>query len=248
MLKRRKHHLNWTNNSDAAAVGLVLLSTDFTAERDFATICPPGSIAAYANRIAYDNPTTPENLAATLPRLTEAARNILPAQPLAAIIFGCTSASAILGEEVATNLAAGRPGTPCVTPVSAAHAAFEHLGVNRISMLTPYTPVVTEPVVSWFAAHGIQVGRVRCFGLEDDMVMARISRKAIIEAAKATIEDDAQALFISCTALRSASVAEHIEQIIGKPVVTSNQAMVWRSLRLAGYAQAVPGYGRLLSS
>ena len=51
---------------------------------------------------------------------------------------------------------------------------------------------------------------------------------------------------MSCTALRAAEAVEEIERALGKPVVTSNQAMFWQALRTAGCDLAVPGYGRLL--
>lgn len=68
----------------------------------------------------------------------------------------------------------------------------------------------------------------------------------IVEAALATMDKQAEALFISCTAVRAASVVQGIEEKLKKPVVTSNQAMAWRSLRLAGYGQPVDGFGELL--
>ncbi|MDX6330283.1 MAG: maleate isomerase, partial [Streptomycetaceae bacterium] len=57
---------------------------------------------------------------------------------------------------------------------------------------------------------------------------------------------EAEGYFLSCTALRSAEIIEELEAELGKPVVTSNQAMVWHALRTGGVADPVPGYGRLL--
>ena len=85
-----------------------------------------------------------------------------------------------------------------------------------------------------------------CFGLYDDQEMARVSRATIVAAACDTAAPDAEALFISCTALRAAEVAGEIERQIGKPVVTSNQAGIWLTLRRAGIERPVDGYGRLL--
>ena len=55
-------------------IGLVLLATDHTTERDFARICRPDEAGVYANRIAYENPTTPENLHRMQPRLPQTRR------------------------------------------------------------------------------------------------------------------------------------------------------------------------------
>ena len=56
----------------------------------------------------------------------------------------------------------------------------------------------------------------------------------------------ADAIFISCTGLRAVDAVEPLEAETGMPVVTSNQAMAWHALRLAGYDAPVEGFGRLL--
>jgi maleate isomerase len=228
-------------------IGLIALATDHTSERDFARMRPNDEVAVYVNRIAYANPTTVENLARMASGLTEAARLILPGEPLDALAYSCTAASVVIGDAaVAEAIHAAKPGVPCITPVAAARAALEALGATRISVLTPYTPEVSETVGRYFSDHGVEVLSLACLGLEDDRVMARLRPEAIMEAAVEAMDPDAEALFISCTALRAAQIAEAIEARLGKPVVTSNQAMMWRALRAAGCAEHVDGYGRLL--
>ena len=228
-------------------IGLIALATDHTAERDFAAMCPGPEVAVYVTRILNVNPTTVENLRAMRPRITEAAALILPGETLDAIAYGCTSASVVIGDRVVeAAIQAAKPDVPCVTPPSAARAAFQRLGVRRISILTPYTREVSTPFVDYFEEHGLEVANLACFGLEDDTLMARVTPASVVEAAVEAVRPDAEALFVSCTAVRSAQVAEEIEARIGRPVVTSNQAMFWRCLRAAGCDLPVPGHGRLL--
>src|SRR3546814_19666242 len=75
--------------------------------------------------------------------------------------------------------------------------------------------------------------------------MARLSRRSLIEASAETCDPQADALFISCTALRACEVVAAIEERIGRPVVTANQAMIWGTLRAAGHVDPVDGFGRL---
>jgi len=228
-------------------IGLVALATDHTSERDFARMVPPDEAGVYVARVAYANPTTPANLRRMRPRLAAAAGLILPDEPLDALCYSCTSASVAIGDEaVEAALQAGKPGVPVVTPPAAARAAFRALGVRRISLLTPYTRETTAPMADYFAGHGYELRSVTCFGLKDDRVMARVRPEAIAAAAGAAMASDAEALFIACTALRAAEVAERVEAAIGRPVVTSNQAGVWRCLRLAGIDRPLAGHGRLL--
>lgn len=245
-----RHSRILTSRQDASPVptriGLIALATDHTSELDFARICDPEEVGVYVARINYENPTTPENLKLTGPKLTEAAGLILPDEHLDVVAYGCTAASVVLGDETVANyIQQAKPGSKCVTPTSAAFAAFEALGVNKVSVLTPYSPLVTEELTTYFSRNGLDVVNWNCFGLDDDRKMARVSRSSIIASAVETINDTAEALFISCTALRAAVCVDEIERITGKPVVTSNQAVVWRSLRLAGIDRKIPGYGRL---
>ena len=61
-----------------------------------------------------------------------------------------------------------------------------------------------------------------------------------------TAADDADAVFISCSALRTIEILDALEQDLGKPVICSNQAMMWDVFRKAGVTDTVSGYGRLL--
>jgi maleate isomerase len=56
----------------------------------------------------------------------------------------------------------------------------------------------------------------------------------------------AEAYFISCTTIRSAEVIDALEETLGKPVLTSNQAMLWRALRDTGIGDRITGFSRLL--
>lgn len=228
-------------------IGLILLATDGTSERDFGRMTPAAEAAIFSARLAYENPTTPENLRRMQPRLAETARLILPGERLDAICYCCTAASMVLGDDaVAAAVREGKPGVPVVTPALAGRIGLEAVGARRISVLTPYLPETSASVVSYFARHGFEVLNLDCFGLDDDRRMARVTPDAIVAAADRAVAPEAEALFISCTALRAAEVAGEIEARIGRPVVTSNQASVWLTLRYAGIVQPIEGYGRLM--
>lgn len=229
-------------------IGLIVLATDNTTEREYARLCDPDEIGVYVNRVAYANPTTPENLRAMGPRLTEAAGMILPGQDLDVVAYACTAASVVLGDGyVFDAVAAAKPGAACVTPTSAACDAFSALAVRRISVLTPYTTRVTGEICAYLGAQGIEVLNAVNLNLEDDRDMARVPPTVITKAGVEAMHRDAEGLFVSCTALRAAECAQTLEARTGRPVVTSNQAMVWRCLRLTGDEKSRPGFGRLLT-
>ena len=230
----------------ARRIGLILLATDHTSELDFRAMAPGEGLGIYANRLAFENPTTPENLRRMAPRLTGAAAMILPGADLDAICYCCTAASVELGDAaIADAVHKAKPGVPVITPSLAARAALHALGVRRISILTPYLRDTSRPMAGYFARHGIEPVNLTCLGMANDQDMARVPPARIVEAACATISPDAEALFISCTALRARSVAAEIERRIGKPVVTSNQASIWLTLHRAGLTDPIQGCGRV---
>ncbi|MGI6854158.1 ectoine utilization protein EutA [Mesorhizobium sp. 1B3] len=229
-------------------VGLVILATDHTTEPDFQRMVASERIGVYVARIFYANPTTPENLRRMQPALTEGAALILPGEDLDAICYSCSSASVVIGdEEIAAAIGTAKPGVPVVTPTLAATAGLKALGAKKISILTPYTVETSRPMADYFAARDFDITSFTCLGFEDDREMARIAPASLVELARSAIAPDADALFISCTALRSASVAAAIEEAIGRPVVTSNQATAWNCLRLCGDASPHPRFGRLMT-
>lgn len=228
-------------------VGLIALATDHTSERDFSAMSPSADLAVYVNRVAFANPATPENLRAMAPLLTEAANLILPGEELDAVAYSCTAASALIGDDLVRDaIWNAKPGVSVITPTSAAMDAFAALQVRRISLLTPYTRDVTDALAGYFEDAGLEVLDAHCFGLSDDREMARVSPDTIAATAARVCHPRADAQFVSCTALRAASAVQAIEGQIGRPVVTSNQAMFWQTIRQAGCTLPVAGYGRLL--
>ncbi|MGI9508133.1 MAG: maleate cis-trans isomerase family protein [Geminicoccaceae bacterium] len=93
---------------------------------------------------------------------------------------------------------------------------------------------------------GFDVLNIQRLNLERDSDMVRVTPDFIREFALSLDQSDADAIFISCGALRTLDVVGNIEEHVGKPVVASNQAMIWDTLRLAGVEDHFDGYGRLL--
>ena len=113
--------------------------------------------------------------------------------------------------------------------------------------MTPYVDDVNVSIAKYLEDHGKSISAFSSFKLAENETMAKITPQSIFDAALEADRDDANALFISCTAIRAVEVVDRIEQKIGKPVVTAVQAMFWQSLRLAGFKGKISGYGQLLN-
>lgn len=229
-------------------IGLIVLSTDHTTEPDYRRMIVSDDIGVYVARMAFANPVTPENLRAMQPSLTEAAALLLPDEELDAICYSCTSASVVIGDdEIEAAIGRAKPGMPVVTPPAAGVRGLRALGARRISVLTPYTVETSRPMADYFTRHRFAIESFTCLGLDDDREMARISLASLVELAAEAMAPTAEALFISCTAVRAAGAVARIEERIGRPVVSSNLASAWNCLRLCGEIAPRPELGRLMT-
>jgi len=230
-----------------AAIGLLVLATDQTMEHEFRQLVRQPGVALYESRLWNDADITRATLRAMRERIAPATELILPGSKLDVVAFGCTSASMELGEEeVFRQIHAARPEVACTTPVTAAFAAFRVLGARRIGVLTPYSAEVNAGVRNYLQQHGVDVTAFATFDKRDDRDAARISPASVADGVKALARGaDLDCVFVSCTSLRLTEVVEQVEAATGLPVTSSDHAMAWHCLRLAGVRDTVPGAGRL---
>lgn len=228
-------------------LGMIVLSTDETLEFETREVLEGQAVNLMHSRILSAPAVTPESLKDMAALMPTSAR-LLP-QGLDALAYGCTSASVLIGPEVVEQqMQSVLPGVPVTNPISAVVAALKTLGASRIALVTPYTASVAAPMRAFLAKRGIETAHEISFGEEDDRKVARISeastRAAIIKAGR---EPGVQAVFASCTNLRTFRVIERVEAELGLPVISSNQALVWHLLRLAGVQAQGWGPGRLFT-
>ena len=228
-------------------IGLISLSTDLSVEQDFYAMRPDPGIGIFVNRVEFINPTTPENLYAMQPKISEAARLILPNIDLDTIVYACTSASAVIGDNIVRDsVNIGKPDTPVITPTTGAVAGFNTLEVDKITLMAPYLKSVSETLAGYFSDQGLHIQNLYYLDIEDDRDIASLCHRSIIEAAKSAVTSTTEGIFLSCTALPAVPIIDQLEAELGIPVVTSNQAMFWQALRKAGYAKPITGFGKLL--
>lgn len=230
-----------------ARIGLVVLASDYTVENEFRqVICQPG-VDVFHARIDNAPNVTPETLAAMGPSITETASRLLPGDTLDVLAYGCTSASMVLGPDKVTNLLkAAKPEAKVTNPVSAAFAAFEAFNAKRIAVLTPYRSDVNAIVRAGIEAGGYTVPVFGSFNEEMDPVVASIDGESLKTAIRTLIKGrDVDAVFVSCTSVRLMHAVEEIENEIGLPVTSSNHAMAWHCLRLAGVEETLKNFGQL---
>ena len=229
-----------------AKIGFVLLATEQTIEDDMMRLCPPG-VGMHFTRAANPDSITVDSLLAQAPDLSRAAATLLPDGSLDVICYACTSGSLVIGEDtVFAALSAGAPTAVPASLITAVMRALQAMQVSRIAVATPYLDEVNRREAEYMSARGFEICAMQGLQLEKDSDMVRVSPKFIHDFAASIDRPDAEAVFISCGALRSLEIVDALENKLGKPVVCSNQAMLWDCLRRAGIADQFSGYGRLL--
>lgn len=242
--------LPFSTDEDAtarAAFGVIVLATDETIEAEFRSVFNKDGIALYHSRIPNANDVSLETLQAMADEMPRCA-SLLPASAgLDVIAYACTSGATTIGpEKVGQLIAEHHPTAQSTNPISAVIAACRHLGIRRIGLLTPYMPAVSEKMQDLLRESGFEVTAFGSFEQEDDRVVARISPRSILDAlCDIGARDDVDGVFAACTNLRCFSVIDEVEKRIGKPVVTSNQALAWHMLTLADLSTEGMGPGQL---
>ena len=229
-----------------AKIGFVLIPNEQTIEDDMVRYLPDG-VGAYFSRATMPREISTESLAQLGVSLAETAARILPDDGLDVVAFACTSGTVAVGEEEScAELAKGAPGAKTTTLAGAVRKALTAMGAQKIVLGSPYVAELNANVAAYLEGVGFTVLEAHGMGLDYDTDMIRVAPEYIADYARAIDRPDADAVLLSCGALRSIDVVDVIEQELGKPVICSNQAMLWDCLRLAGVDDKLPGLGRLL--
>jgi maleate isomerase len=229
-----------------AKLGFVILAMEQTIEEDVFRLAPPG-VGVHFSRVEMANEVTVATLEATANKLAGAASLLLPDGDLDVVCFACTSASFVIGEDrVMQELSKAAPGARPTTLITSVVNALRTLNARRIVVATPYLDEINALEARFLKNQGFDVLDVQGLNIEKDADMGRVAPEFIKDFAKSVDHPKAEAIFVSCGALRTLDVVEALEQETGKSAVASNQAMIWETLRLAGVDDKIEGYGKLL--
>jgi len=139
-------------------------------------------------------------------------------------------------------------GIKATTSLTAVVDALHTLGIKRPAIATSYLPDIDLRLVDVLQQTGFHVAAIRGMGLKRSIDMGKVmpdeTYRFACEVARAA--NDSDGIFISCGNLRSFEVIEDLEKATGLPVITSNQAGLWQSLRMAGIQDKLANLGQLL--
>ena len=228
-------------------IGLITLSTDLTMESDFYSISRDLPIDVFVNRIKNYNPLTKENLLKMYDQLESVTKDILPDEKINTVAYGCTSGTIAIGKDkVKEKIQLAKPGCYVSTPITATLKAFNKMKIKKITIFTPYSKNLNETVFEYFSKEGIEILSSASFNLDTDTEIGKVDPNYLLDILTKMEMGNAEALFVSCTALPVLKILDELEKKIKIPVFSSNQTLIWDSIRSVGCKTAINGYGSLL--
>jgi maleate cis-trans isomerase len=184
------------------------------------------------------------------PRLADGARELVEHR-LDSVMWACTSGSFVFGWEGAHEQVAGvasRLGLPVSSTSIAFVNALTALGVQRVSVAASYPQDVAEHFVEFLARGGAEVVQLGSHGIYTAAEVGTLGREQVADMVRGADTDAAQAILVPDTAMHSLAWLDHLEEIVGKPVLTANQVTIWEGLRIAGGSTTLPELGTLFCS
>ena len=227
-------------------IGLIALASDFMIEKDFLNIIKDKNIDFFVNRIKCYNPLTSENLIKMSEEVTDVTSDILPDEKIDCVVYGCTSGTIAAGHDsIEKKIKLAKPEAKVTTPSTAAITALKKLNIKKISIFTPYPKKLNNEVVDFFKNEKFEITSNSYFDIESDIDIGKVDPDYLYDVLINMDHKDADALFVSCTALPVLSIIDKLEKKLNKPVLSSNQALIWDTLENIGKNNSVHGFGKL---
>jgi maleate isomerase len=223
-------------------VGLIIPSLNVIVEDDLRRELPP-DVGFHIGRLRLRKTQGRVTQAALLEAGAEsvAQATLLSDAGMDAIAFNCTGASLSDGPDGARRLRdeiAAATQTPATTTILSVVRALRASGLKRIVHVCPFTAEFGADEAAFLRAEGFEIVESRGLNFTDARLAARMSPREIVDIATRVDRSDAEGIFLACANVRAMEATAALQQRLGKPVVTSNQAVIWDLLDMIGHADA----------
>jgi maleate cis-trans isomerase len=232
-----------------ARIGLIIPSVNRMTEPQFNHYAPEGlGIHVARGRVAGQPSRT---VAELTDEIAHAAGTLADAHP-DLIVFHCTHTSmkeGADGEARIISLIRKTTGIDALSTSSLVNDALRALGLRKLVVLSPYQS--NDNIIDYLAAAGFTVVNDVALKCKTAADFEAITPQRWLELARENDRPDADGIFLSCTNTTQIEAVAAIEEALGKPVVNSNQAVLWGCLKRLkqklGEVPAMPDLGRLMN-
>lgn len=170
------------------------------------------------------------------------------------IAYACNASSFYGGpgydKEIAERLS-NAAGVPATTASTAMVRALDRLDTHKIAVVSPYKDEDKRRLETFLSGNGFEISNMTGLGLAADEpeALAKMNEETAEDTYRRVVNaynSETDAVLVVSTNIESIRLIEQMEKDLDCPVVSSNQALYWDSLRLADREPRLDGYGRLL--
>ena len=207
-------------------VGLLVPSSNTVMERDFHHALPRHVTVVTARMLLESVEPDAEEvmLREHAPRAAETVGTAAPDL----VVFGCTSASALLDDSGESRLCrelSAAAGAPTISLIGAVRSALQRRAPRAVAVFTPYVDELTRRIAASIEAAGQVVVSAVGLGITENLRIGAVEPDDLVRLARERVATaGADLVFVSCTNLRALEAREALERSLGVPVLTSNQA------------------------
>jgi len=226
-------------------LGMIVPSVNTEAEPQIEAMLPDG-VTLHTTRLKMIEDTPEQSLTSLTERIEDGAA-LLADAGVDRILFHCTAVT-MFDPDAADRIGArivAATGLPATVTAHAVRAALRALGARSVVLVAPYVQEVNDREAAFLEANDVRVLRNHALGLTYAKDFRAIAPEDWRLLAAGQRDDKADAYFLSCAQIRVAEIIAPLERDLGRPVVTSNQAAAWHSLRESGINDRFPGFGAL---
>jgi maleate isomerase/arylmalonate decarboxylase len=239
--------MKYCNDRGAGRIGFIVPVSNSNLEPDMVAMRPDGVSLHFMRAGGYDLDQIPDSS-----QMRQFAESSLDAvvQALSAVrpdvvAYGCTSATLSLGPDYDREFRSkieSLAGVPSFTAACALVEALRDLGIGAVGFASPYTEQLNREGADFLSASGIKVVNTAYVGQDlGNYVQGALTPDEVFSLGLRSNHKEAEALVLSCTDMRTIEVIEELEKALDKPVVSSNQALMYVATKLLGLRGRVPG-------
>jgi maleate isomerase len=206
----------------------------------------PGEVSLHVTRIPLREPTHDAIL--HIADSVEESSQLLADARVDIIAFNCTAGSLIKGrgydQEIIERINRAT-GLPATTTTTAVIAGLKTLGVKELILVNPYMEAVHREEKTFLEDEGFRLLDDQGLGLRNCVEQYETDPLRWYEVTKGREDPRVDAYFISCGGIQVVDIIQRLENELQKPVISSNQALVWHCLRIMGLEEPIEGFGEL---
>lgn len=244
----------------SSRIGLIVPSSNTTMETELPELFRRQSEATghrytFHSARAGMKKVNREELAAMVGKAADCAEAVSDAD-VDVIAYACLVAvmaqgpNAHVESEATIARAAENNGHPAEVTSSAGALVrtLQEMGAQRIAMVTPYVPALTQLVSEYIEGAGIEVVDSVSLSVDNNLEVGRLDPQQLPGIAEKLNRDGVDAVILSaCVQMPSLAAVQTAEDLLGVPVITAAVATTYEILKALGHTPAITGAGRLLA-